>query len=289
MSLVVTGATGHLGRLVVENLLDRGVAPGRIVAGGRNLAAIKDLADRGVDVRRIDYDDPGSLAAAFAGAERVLVVSGLDFGRRVEQHLAAARAARDAGAGLIAYTSAPHAATTSMQLAADHRATEEGIRALGVPFTFLRNGWYLEGYTAQIPTYLEHGAVLGSAGEGRISGAARAELAEAAAAVLAGEGHQNAVYELGGDTAFTLSELAATVAEHSGTPVAYRDVPVADLAAVLVGAGLPEQLAAVLADVDRAIGEGALLVETGDLSRLIGRRTTTLAEAVAAALPGTAH
>jgi NAD(P)H dehydrogenase (quinone) len=282
--VVVTGATGHLGRAVVENLLERGVAPERIVAGGRNLAAAASLAERGVDVRRIDYDDPASLAEAFAGAGRVLIVSGMDFGRRVGQHLAAAQAAKDAGAELVVYTSAPHAATTSMQLAADHRATEEGIRALGIPFTFLRNSWYLEGYTDRIPTYLEHGAVVGSAGAGRISGAARGEQAEAAAVVLSTDGHENATYELGGDDAFTLADLAALVAEHSGKPVVYRDVPVAELTGILTGAGLPAPVAAVIADVDRAIVEGALYIDTGDLSRLIGRPTTTLAEVVAAAL-----
>ena len=283
-SLVVTGATGHLGRTVVEKLLDRGVAPDRIVAGGRNLDAAKPLADRGVDVRRIDYDDPDSLAAAFEGAGRVLVVSGMDVGRRAEQHERAAQLARDAGAELVAYTSGPYAATSSMQLMADHRDTEARIRALGVPFTFLRNGWYLEGYTDRIPTYQQYGAVVGSAGDGRISGATRAELAEAAAVVLTTDGHENTVYELGGDDAFTLADLAATVTEQTGTPVVYREVTVPELTAVLVGAGLPEPFAAVIADVDRAIRADELFIGSGDLRRLLGRRTTTLAEAVAAAL-----
>ena len=282
--LAVTGATGHFGRIVVEKLLDRGVSPDLIIAGGRNLDSAAPLAERGVDVRRIDYEDPASLAEAFAGAGRVLVVSGTEFGRRAQQHVAAARAAQEAGAELVVYTSAPHADTTTMRLADEHRATEEGIRALGVPFTFLRNGWYLEGYAAQIPTYLQFGAVVGSAGDGRISGAGRADLAEAAAAVLLGDGFENTVQELGGDTSFTLAELAATVAEHSGKPITYRDVPVEELTAILVGAGLPENFAAIIADVDRATREGALLVETGDLGRILGRPTTTLAEVVAAAL-----
>ncbi|HEY6793109.1 MAG TPA: NmrA family NAD(P)-binding protein [Kineosporiaceae bacterium] len=283
MSLVVTGAGGHLGRLVVANLLERGIAPERIVAGTRTVDALADLADRGVAVRRIDFDDPSSLAAGFAGAEKVLIVSGTDFGRRVQQHLAAARAARDAAASLVVYTSAPYASTTTMRLAADHRDTEQGIRALGVPFTFLRNSWYLENYTSQIPTYLQFGAVVGSAGEGRISAAARADYAEAAAAVLAGDGHQNAVYELGGDTSFTLTELAEQVAKHTGEQVVYRNVPQAELEAILTGAGLPGPVAAVLADVDRAISERLLQVDTGDLSRLTGRPTTPLSDAVASA------
>ncbi|ABW13020.1 NmrA family protein [Parafrankia sp. EAN1pec] len=283
MSIVVTGAGGHLGRLVVENLLARGVPAGRIVAGTRNVDALSALAERGVDVRRLDFDDPASLATAFTGAEKALIVSGTDFGRRVEQHVGASRAARDAGASLVVYTSAPYADTTDMLLAEDHRGTEEGIRALGVPFTFLRNGWYFENYTDQLPVYLQVGAVVGCAGEGRVSGAARSEYAEAAAAVLTGEGHEGAVYELGGDTSFTLPELAEQIAKHTGQPIVYRDVTQPELEAVLTGAGLPGPVARVLADADRAIGAGRLQIDTGDLSRLIGHPTVNLADAVAAA------
>ncbi|WP_018637217.1 SDR family oxidoreductase [Parafrankia elaeagni] len=291
MSIVVTGAGGHLGRLVVENLLARGVPAGRIVAGTRDVGALSSLAERGVDVRRLDFDDPDSLAAAFTGAEKALIVSGTDFGRRVEQHVGAARAARDAGASLVAYTSAPYADTTDLLLAEDHRATEAGIRALDVPFTFLRNGWYFENYTQQLPVYLQVGAVVGSAGEGRVSGAARSDYAEAAAAVLSSDGHEGAVYELGGDTSFTLSELAEQITKHTGQPVGYRDVTQPELEAVLTGAGLPGPVAHVLADTDRAIAAGRLLIDTGDLSRLTGRPTTSLSDAVAvaaASAPGAA-
>jgi NAD(P)H dehydrogenase (quinone) len=284
MTIVVTGASGHLGRLVVEDLLTRGVPAGEIVAGARRVETLDDLAARGVQVRRLDYNAPESLDTAFAGAEKVLIVSGNEFGRRVEQHTAVATAAANAGARLIAYTSAPYADTTSLQLAVEHAGTEQAIRAIGVPFTFLRNSWYHENYTAQIPTYLEHGAVLGSSGDGRISGAARADFAAAAAAVLTGEGHENTVYELGGDASFTLAELADIVAAASGKPVVYRELPIEALQKVLEGAGLPAAVAAVLADTDRSIRAGELLVETGDLSRLIGRPTTPLADAVAAAL-----
>ena len=284
MTIAVTGAGGHLGRLVVEDLLTRGVPAAEIVAGTRRPDALADLARRGVQVRHADFDDEASLDAALAGAEKVLVVSGTDFGRRVQQHAAAAAAAQRAGARLVAYTSIPSASTTTMQLAAEHRGTEEAIRALGVPFTFLRNSWYFEGYTAQIPTYLEHGAILGAAGDGRISGAARADFAAAAAAVLATEGHEDAVYELGGEPAFTMAELADVVSKATDREVVYRDVPVEELQKILAGAGVPEPLPAVLADVDRHIAQGTLFVETGDLTRLIGRRTTALEDAVAAAV-----
>jgi NAD(P)H dehydrogenase (quinone) len=284
MTIALTGAGGQFGRLVVEDLLARGVPAGDIVAGTRRVEALADLAERGVRVRAVDFDDPASLDAAFVGAEKVLVVSGLDFGRRVEQHTAAASAAQKAGAGLVIYTSISYADTTSMLLAAEHRGTEEAIRALGVPFTFLRNSWYFENYTPQIPTYLEHGAIIGAAGDGRISGAARADYALAAAAVLATDGHEGAIYELGGEPAFTLGELADVVAKVSGKPVEYRDVSVEELQAVLAGVGMPEPMPVIMADVDRGIAEGELYTDSGDLVRLIGRPSTSLEDAVAAAL-----
>jgi NAD(P)H dehydrogenase (quinone) len=280
MSLVVTGATGHLGRLVVESLLTAGVAPGEIVAGGRRTEALSDLAARGIDVRRLDYDDPASLATGLAGAERVLIVSGTDFGRRVGQHTAVAEAALAAGARHLVYTSAPHATTTSMLLAAEHAGTEQALTDLGAPLTVLRNGWYLENYTSQLGTYLEHGAVVGAAGDGRVSGAARADYADAAAAVLTGDGHEGRVYELGGDTSFSFAELALVVSAATGRDIPHRQVTQAELRAVLVGAGVPGPVADVLADVDRAIEEGELHVTSGDLSRLIGRPTGTLTAAV---------
>jgi NAD(P)H dehydrogenase (quinone) len=284
MTIVVTGATGQLGRLVVESLLDRGVPAAEIVAAGRSTDKIADLADRGVRVRRIDFTDPATLAEAFAGADRVLLVSSSEVGRRAEQHRNAIDAAREAGVTLLAYTSIAQAETTTMLLAAEHQATETYLRESGVPFTLLRNGWYLENYTAQLPVALEHGAILGSAGEGRVSAATRADYAAAAAAVLTGEGHEGKAYELGGDHSFTLPELAAEIARQTGTEVAYRDLPVEEYAQVLVGAGLPEQAAAVFADSDRGIARGELLVESGDLSRLAGRPTTSLTDGLAAAL-----
>lgn len=283
MSLVVTGATGPFGRHVVESLLARGVPAGTLVAGGRRVDTLADLAAQGVRTVRLDYDDEASIAEAVKDADKVLIVSGTDFGQRVRQHTAVATAARDTGARAVLYTSAPYADRTSLQLAAEHRATEQAIAALGVPFTFLRNGWYFENYLAQLPTYLEHG-VVGSAGDGRISGAPRAELAEAAAVVLAGDGHDGAIYELGGDTSFSLPELAATVARHTGQDVGYTDLPVEEFAAVLERAGLPAPVAALFADTDRAIRAGDLEITTGDLGRLLGRPTTTLDAAVAAAV-----
>jgi NAD(P)H dehydrogenase (quinone) len=286
MTLLVTGASGQLGRLVVEALLERGTPAADVVAIARTPESIADLAERGVQVRRADYTDPASLDAAFVGIDRLLLVSGSEVGQRITQHANVIDAAKRAGVGFVAYTSITRADTTDLLLAAEHRATEELLAASGLPHALLRNSWYLENYTGQLPTVLEHGAVLGAARDGRVSAATRADYAEAAAVVLAGEGdgHEGAVYELGGDHAFTLGELADTVARVAGREVAYRDLSVADYTAALVAAGLPEGYAAVLADSDRGIAEGALFTDSGDLSRLVGHPTTDLETALRAAV-----
>ena len=284
--IAVTGATGQLGRLVVENLLERGVEPARVVALVRSPEKAGDLAARGVQVRRADYSRPETLGPALQGVERLLLVSSSEVGQRAEQHRNVVEAARAAGVKLLAYTSLIHAETSGLMLAAEHKATEEGIRASGIPFVFLRNGWYLENYTGNLGSALERAALLGSAGEGRVSAATRADFAAAAGAVLTGEGHENRAYELGGDEGFTLAELAAIVAEESGKPVEYRDLPEEAYTGVLTGFGIPEGFVRVLADSDRGIARGELFTDSGDLGRLIRRPTTSARAAVAAALRG---
>jgi NAD(P)H dehydrogenase (quinone) len=284
MSVVITGATGHLGHLVVESLLDSGVPAAEIVAAGRDLSKVKDLADRGVPVRAIDYGDPASLRAAFAAADSVLLVSSSEVGHRAEQHQHVIDAAADAGVGLLGYTSIANAGTAAMRLAAEHQATEAALRASGLPFVLLRNSWYLENYTAQLGSIVQHGAVFGSAGQGRVSAATRADYAAAAAAMLTAGGQAGQVYELGGDQAFTLAELAAEISAQAGREISYRDLPAAEYTQVLTGAGLPEPYAATLADSDLGLARGELLVDSGDLRRLIGRPTTPLRDAIAAAL-----
>ncbi|QDY08942.1 SDR family oxidoreductase [Micromonospora sp. HM134] len=280
MSVVVTGATGHLGRLIVESLLRRGVPAGQIVALGRTVDRLADLADRGVEVRAADYTDPDSLRAALTDAEKLMFVSGSEVGQRVPQHHNVIEAARQAGVGLVVYTSIAHADTSDLLLAAEHRATEEELRASGLPYVLLRNSWYLENYTGQLASYLAHG-VAGSAGDGRVSAATRADYAEAAAEVLTTEGHAGQVYELGGE-AFTMTELAAEVSRQSGQDVRYTDLPVPAYTDLLVSAGLPEPYAATLADADRGIARGALYVPVEHLEKLLGRRPTSLAEAIRA-------
>ncbi len=284
MSYVITGATGHLGRLVVQELLSRGVPAGDITATGRDITKVKDLADRGVRVLAIDYDDPASLDAAFRGADRILLVSASEPGRRAQQHENAIDAAVRAGAGLLAYTSIANAGTTSMRLAAEHQATEAALRASGLTYALLRNSWYVENYTAQVPAILQRGSLAGSAGDGRVSAATRADYAAAAAAVLTGDGHAGRAYELGGDEAFTLAELAAEIGAQAGQPVGYLDLPEDEYARLLASAGLPEAAAVTLADADRGLARGDLFVDSGDLSWLIGRPATPLRDAVAAAL-----
>ncbi|MET9392649.1 NAD(P)H-binding protein [Streptomyces sp. NPDC006624] len=282
MSIVVTGATGHLGRHVVEQLLDK-VPAEQITAVVRSAEKAADLADRGVRIAVADYNTPASFDGLLSAGDKVLLISGTEFDKgRVRQHKVVIDAARAAGAALLAYTSAP--GTLTAALADDHRGTEALLRDSGVPHVLLRNGWYHENYTENLAPVLEHGAVVAAAGEGRVSSASRADYAAAAVAVLTGEGHENRVYELGGDTAWSFAEYAAELSRQTGGQITYQAVSLEALTGILTGAGLPEPFARMLAGVDASIEKGELVVPTGDLSRLIGRPTTPLAEAVAAAL-----
>jgi NAD(P)H dehydrogenase (quinone) len=283
--IVVTGATGQLGRLVLAALLKQ-VPAAQLVAAVRSPEKAQDLAALGIQVRKADYDQPETLVEAFRGAAKVLLISSNEIGQRFAQHRAAVDAARKAGVPLLAYTSLLRAETSPLPLALEHQETEAYLKASSLPFVLLRNGWYTENYTASIPSALQHGAFLGSAGEGRIASAARADYAEAAAAVLLRDGQAGQVYELAGDTAYTLRELAAELSRQSGKAVAYQNLPEAEFQAILLGAGLPGAIASLLAESDTGASKGGLFDETRTLSRLIGRPTTPMAESVAAALRG---
>jgi len=283
MSIVVTGATGSLGRLVVEQLLTTVPADG-IAAVVRDKEKAAGLAARGVELRIADYSRPETLAGAFRAGDRVLLISGSEVGSRVAQHAAVIDAAKAAGVAQLAYTGILGGPDADFELAAEHKVTEQLILDSGLPYTFLRNGWYTENYTANLAPVLAHGAVVANAGEGRVASAGRADYAAAAAAVLTGEGHLGAVYELSGDVAWSFAEYAAEVSRASGKEIAHNDVPAAVHQEILVGAGLPEGFAAILVDVDEAIRRGLLAHTGGDLARLIGRPTTPLAETVAAAV-----
>jgi NAD(P)H dehydrogenase (quinone) len=283
MSIVVTGATGQLGTLVIEELLKQ-VPAEQVAAVVRNAEKAAGIAERGVELRIADYSAPESLAGAFEAGDVVLLISGSEVGQRTAQHTAVIDAAKAAGVARLAYTGVLGGPNADFKLADEHKATEQAILDSGLTYTFLRNGWYHENYTAQIPVQLQHG-VVGSTGEGRVGSAARADYAAAAAAVLTGEGHENATYELSGDTAWTLAEYAAELSRQSGQEVAHADVPGEALKGILTGAGLPEPLADILTDVDvSGISRGLLEGGSGDLRRLIGRPTTPIADAIATAL-----
>lgn len=281
----VTGATGQLGRLVIEALL-KTIPADRIVAAVRNPAKANDLAERGVIVREADYSRPDTLRSALAGVEKLLLISSTEVSGRLPRHRAVIDAARAASVSLIAYTSMLHADTSPATLAIEHRQTEEAIAASGLPAVILRNGWYAENHLMALPAALEHGAFVGAAKDGRFSSAVRQDYAEAAATVLTASDQAGKTYELAADHAFTFAELAMEVSRQSGKTIIYNDLSEADYRDVLTGAGLPTDLAALLADADAAASRGALFDDGGALRRLIGRPTTSMQSLVAASLHG---
>jgi NAD(P)H dehydrogenase (quinone) len=284
MSIVVTGATGHLGKFVVEGLLEK-VPAEQITAVVRSEEKAAGFAARGVKIAVADYSAPETFDGVFAAGDKVLLISSSEVDKgRAAQHRVVIDAAKAAGVALLAYTSAPGSLTAA--LADDHRSTEEALLASGLPYTLLRNGWYHENYTEQLAPVLQYNAVTHAAGEGRVSSAPRADYAAAAVAVLTGEGHENQTYELGGDVAWSFAEYAAELSAQTGKEIANNPVPGDALVGILTGAGLPEGFAAVLAGVDASIEKGELAISSGDLSRLIGRPTTPLADSIATALKG---
>lgn len=281
--IAVTGATGQLGRLVIEALL-KTVPANQIVAAVRSPEKAQDLAKQGLVVRQADYNQPATLQAAFQGVSKLLLISSSEVGQRAAQHQAVIDAAKAAGVELIAYTSLLHAETSPLLLGEEHRQTEAALQQSGLPFVLLRNGWYSENYAASIAPALAHGAFIGAAKAGRIASAARADYALAAAKVLQLDGQAGKVYELAGDDSYTLAEFAAEIARQSGKAVNYVDMSQAEFAAALKGAGLPAGLADVLADSDVGAAQGALYDDSHTLSRLIGRPTTRYQQVIAAAL-----
>ncbi|MFJ4142985.1 SDR family oxidoreductase [Pseudomonas sp. NPDC089734] len=284
--IVVTGATGQLGRLVIEQLLKR-TAASQIIAAVRSPEKASDLAALGIQVRQADYSQPSTLDSAFAGADKVLLISSSELGQRTSQHRAVIEAARRAQVKLLAYTSVLHADTSVLGLAQEHRETEALLRESGVPSVILRNGWYHENYTAGIPAALGLGSVYGCAGDGRISSASRNDYAEAAAVVLTSSEQQaGRVYELAGDESYTLADFAAQLSKQSGKTLPYVNLPEADYQGALEHAGLPQPIAALLADSDTGASKGALYDDSRQLSALIGRATTPVSVSIAAAVAG---
>lgn len=277
--IAITGATGQLGHLVIDALL-KTVAAEQIVAIARDPAKAADLTAKGVQVRRADYGDATALTAALSGVKKLLLISSSEVGQRTAQHRNVIEAAKAAGVGFIAYTSLLHADRSPLGLAQEHVATERMLTESGIPFALLRNGWYTENYLASVPPALEHGVFIGSAGDGKIASATRADYAEAAARVLTLDNQAGNVYELAGDEAWTLADLSALLSQQSGKPVVYQNLSEADFKAALLGAGLPEPLAALLANSDAGASKGGLFDDSRQLSALIGRPATPLAESV---------
>jgi NAD(P)H dehydrogenase (quinone) len=279
----VTGASGQLGRLVLEELIQTTDA-GKIVALVRDPSKLSDLAAKGVVVRRFDYDDEATLGEALMGVDRLLLISSSEVGRREAQHQAVITAAKAKNVGFITYTSLLHADSSPLGLAGEHRATEAAIEASGLSYALLRNGWYLENYTMSANMEIAHGAVIGSTGTGRVSAASRVDYAAAAAKVLLEQSDGKQVYELAGDDSFTLSDYAKTLAEVSGKPVIYQHLGEDDFRSALQGMGLPAAVADMVANSSASAASDALFDDNRALSKLIGRPTTTLSTAVAAAL-----
>lgn len=284
MTILITGATGQLGRLVVDNLLARGIEPSAVRAGARDVARAADLAELGVQVVPLDYDAPETVAAAVDGVDALLLVSSSEVGKRAAQHQAVIDAAGAAGVAKLVYTSASKATTSDLVLAPEHKATEEAIAASGIPAVILRNNWYTENYVPDVARAKDTGVIAASVGEGRVASASRIDYAEAAAVALTEDGHIGQVYELGGDVAWSFDELAAAASELTGREVRYTPITTAEHAAALEAAGLDADAVGFVTALDANIRDGALAETDGTLSRLIGRPTTPLDEGLRAAL-----
>ncbi len=279
--IAVTGATGALGTLVIDHLLTRTSAD-RVVAVARNAGKAAALQPKSVQVRIADHDDRAAVDAAVAGVDVLLLISGNEFGKRMQQHVNVIEAAKEAGVSRIVYTSAPHADTSTTFIASEHKATERIIRDSGLTYTMLRTNSWHENYLSYLTTAPETGSIIGSVHNGRVASAARADYAEAAAVVLTTDGHDNAVYELTGDTAWTYHELAAAISEVTGVPLTYRDLSSHEHAVALRAQGLDEQTTAFLVQLDADLAGGVSAEATDDLRRLIGRPTTPLLEGLRA-------
>lgn len=282
--IVVTGATGQLGTLVVEGLINQ-VPAEEIAVVVRDAAKAARFGELGVEVRVADYSDPATLVDAFREGEKVLLISGSEIGQRVPQHKAVIDAAKNAGVALLGYTSVLGGPAADFELAREHQITERYLIDSGLPYVLLRNGWYHENYTGSLGQSLAAGGFLTSSAPGaKIASAARADYAAAAVAVLTASGHENRAYELSGDEVWSWEEYAAEVSRQLGSEVPVNRVPADTHREILVGVGVPDPVAAIFVGVDEGISRGLLAVQTGDLSKLIGRPTTPIKEAIAQGL-----
>lgn len=280
MKLGITGATGQLGRLIIEKLKQRGSDIDLVAL----VRSPEKAADLGIEARPFDYTKPEALENGLKGIDHLMLISGSEVGQRKVQHENIINAAKNNGVKWIVYTSLLHADTSVLSLAPEHVETEKLLQSSGIPHTILRNGWYTENYTAAVPVAVKSGAFIGSAGEGKISMATREDLAQAAAVVLTSEGHIGKTYELAGDKAHTLTELAEEISRQTGKNIPYKNLPEEEYAAILAKNGVPEGFAKVVAGFDTDASKGHLYDDSKELSKLIGRPTTSLSEAIKRAL-----
>lgn len=281
MKIAITGATGQIGELVIQNLLKSTKAE-NIVALVRNVEKAQSLKQQGVELRLFNYDQPETLVPVLEGIDKLLLISANEIGRRTPQHQAVIQAAISANVPYIAYTSLLNAPTSLLGLAQEHRETEALILQSSLKYTFLRNNWYNDNYLANVQHTAETGILYGSAQDGKISSASRLDYAEAAATVLNTEGHENKIYELAGSTSFTLADLASYIANASGKAVDYQNISAEDYTQALTAAGLPSALINVIVDADIQTAKGAMFSDSKDLERLIGRKTTPIQDQVTA-------
>jgi NAD(P)H dehydrogenase (quinone) len=276
MKVGVTGATGQLGRIVIDKLKKR--IPGEnIIALVRSPGKASDME---VEIREFDYTRTENHSEALGNIDHLLLISGSDVGQRAIQHRIVIDSAKNAGVNWIVYTSILHADTSSISLAGEHLETERALKASGIPYTILRNGWYTENYTNSVQNAIKGGAFIGSAGDGKISSAVRDDYADAAVAVLTGDNQQGKVYELAGDESYTLSDLAAEISRQTGKNIPYRNLPENEYSDMLKGFGIPEDIAEAIAGWDISASKGDLYDNSHQLSKLIGRPTTSLSKAV---------
>jgi len=279
MKIAITGATGQLGSIVVNRLKEK--------AGSNIIALVRSTqkaANLGVEARETDYDRPETLEVALKDVDTLLLISGSEVGKRATQHKNVIEAAKKNGVKKIVYTSILHADTSTISLAAEHLSTEAALKQSGIPYIILRNSWYTENYAGAIPGAIAGGALLGSAGDGKISAASRKDYAEAAVVVLTSEGHDGKVYELAGDEAFTLADLAAEISKQTGKNIPYNNLPEPEYAGILAGFGIPKDMAEAIAGWDTSISKGDLFDDSKQLSTLTGKTTSTINEVVAEAL-----
>lgn len=282
MKIAITGATGQLGRLVINKLKEK-IPTDNMIALSRSVEKAKGLE---VEVREFDYEKPAMLKPALKGVDTLLLISASEIGKRFSQHKHIIEAAKSAGIKWIVYTSLLRTDNTSLDIGTEHKVTEKLLKESGIPFTILRNGWYTENYTSSVPGAIRGGALMGCAGNGKISGAARADYADAAAAVLTGKNHQGKIYELAGDNFFTLSDLAAEISRQTGKNIPYKNLSEKDYTSALKNFGVPEEFAKVIAGWDTAASKNDLFDDSHQLSRLTGKATTPLSVSVADAIKG---